>query len=346
MIIFSKPNEFEHEVVIEAAATTTSTQTSVVTEQVTEIVTEIIEPTTEIVMVTKIEEIPATSTTEETLMPGTVLEGETNESETETEDEVSSEEECETATLLGLECDAEKNVESQPKKAERLDDPIIDIEQAYVLISSSQNLNSDISSKEDFLVPQFELEELTSTPKIEKMDTISATEDEEKVEEFLEEVEEFLEEDFSQHDGLIQTSPSNLKPDRDDTFESILGHSTGVAQQLIVPASSTNKLAVGTATVDLAESRTDYPQCGKLGGAAVLQAFGRAAHNLLPDLVFSWVTGGQVSFKKKALNSISMRMHTVDFFHNFCFASKHQTFISRVAKMIFRRGQLMIWHQK
>ena len=34
------------------------------------------------------------------------------------------------------------------------------------------------------------------------------------------------------------------------------------------------------------------------GGAAVLQAFGRAADNLLPDLVFSWVTGGQSNQKK------------------------------------------------
>ena len=34
------------------------------------------------------------------------------------------------------------------------------------------------------------------------------------------------------------------------------------------------------------------------GGAAVLQAFGRAADGLLPDLVFSWVTGGQSNQKK------------------------------------------------
>ena len=32
---------------------------------------------------------------------------------------------------------------------------------------------------------------------------------------------------------------------------------------------------------------TEYPQCGKLGGAAVLQAFGRAAHNLLPGVYSS-----------------------------------------------------------
>ena len=34
------------------------------------------------------------------------------------------------------------------------------------------------------------------------------------------------------------------------------------------------------------------------------------------------------------------------FFHNFCFASKHQAFISWVAKVIFRRRQLMIWASK
>eukprot|EP00096_Caligus_rogercresseyi_P003671 TRINITY_DN1706_c0_g1_i1.p1 TRINITY_DN1706_c0_g1~~TRINITY_DN1706_c0_g1_i1.p1 ORF type:complete len:557 (-),score=102.64 TRINITY_DN1706_c0_g1_i1:59-1729(-) len=32
-------------------------------------------------------------------------------------------------------------------------------------------------------------------------------------------------------------------------------------------------------------------KCGSLGGQAVIQAFGRAAANLLPDLVASWVTG-------------------------------------------------------
>ena len=37
---------------------------------------------------------------------------------------------------------------------------------------------------------------------------------------------------------------------------------------------------------------------------------------------------------------------TVDFFHIFCFAAKHQAFITRVAKMIFRTSHLMIWHQK
>ena len=32
-------------------------------------------------------------------------------------------------------------------------------------------------------------------------------------------------------------------------------------------------------------------------------------------------------------------------FHDFCFALKHQAFISLVAKVIFRRSQLMIWPQ-
>ena len=34
------------------------------------------------------------------------------------------------------------------------------------------------------------------------------------------------------------------------------------------------------------------------------------------------------------------------FFPHFCFTSKHKAFISLVVKVIFRRGQLMIWHQK
>ena len=33
------------------------------------------------------------------------------------------------------------------------------------------------------------------------------------------------------------------------------------------------------------------------------------------------------------------------FVHNFCFASKHQAFISWVVKLIFCGRQLMIWHQ-
>jgi len=100
--------------------------------------------------------------------------------------------------------------------------------------------------------------------------------------------------------GLIQTSPiSNLQPDRDDTFESILSN-----QQPALMASSTNNAGGITAEekeeLELkAEVRTtEYPQCGKLGGAAILQAFGRSAHNLLPDLVHAWVTGGQSNKKK------------------------------------------------
>ena len=62
---------------------------------------------------------------------------------------------------------------------------------------------------------------------------------------------------------------------------------TTVSSQLIGDESNTEP----------AEPRIGYPfntgECGRLGGgAAVMQAFGRVAHELLPDLVASWVTGG------------------------------------------------------
>jgi hypothetical protein len=67
------------------------------------------------------------------------------------------------------------------------------------------------------------------------------------------------------------------------------------SQQSLVPSATTHNNNAGLS----AQVRSDPgPQCGKLGGAAVLQAFGRAAHKLLPDLVFSWVTGGQSNKKR------------------------------------------------
>lgn len=209
---------FQHEVILE-------TSTSVVTETVTEIVTEL-EPVTE--MVTKIEEV----TTEEILKPGIVL-----------DDPEKSD--CVTAALLGLDCDQEL----QPKKAERLDDPVM--EEQFVLLSSSKDKAEVLENEED-LVPEFEV--------------------------FGSGVDDSLK---------IKTSPSNLQPDRDETFESILSN-----QQVSIPSATNN--------AGLAELRSVEPTCGKLGGAAVLQAYGRAAHNLLPDLVFSWLTGGQGQKQKQA----------------------------------------------
>merc|ERR550532_1709165 len=188
---------------------------------------------------------------------------------------------CVTAALLGLDClkeDDSKNQpinqpKSQPKKAERLND---EIDSQFVLISTSNSEQEDLGLDVGFgyLVPDFEVDETTILPKESELST----------------------------NGLIQTSPiSNLQPDRDDTFESILSN-----QKQPIIASSTNN-AGGIATEETEEElelelkaelrTTEYPQCGKLGGAAVLQAFGRAAHNLLPDLVHAWVTGGQSSKK-------------------------------------------------
>jgi len=273
------PQITDHDIVIEAVSSTTTeaplTSTSVVTEQVTELVTEI-EPVTEVVMVTEINEV-----TEEILTAGTVLDKVTEEVLTpgivldnrppilenkEVEDD------CITAALLGLDClkhrQQKENTKNQPKKAQRLDD---EVDSQFVLISTSNNDDKIPEYEESDLVPDFEVEETTALPK---------------------------ESEFSTN-GLIQTSPiSNLQPDRDDTFESILSN-----QQPAPITSSTNNAGGITAEekeeLELkAEVRTtEYPQCGKLGGAAVLQAFGRAAHNLLPDLVHAWVTGGQSNKK-------------------------------------------------
>lgn len=259
------PQITDHEIVIEAASTSTKaplTSTSVVTEQVTELVTEIV-PVTEVVMVTQIDEV-----TEEILTPGIVL-----DTRPPILDKQEVEDDCVTAALLGLDClkhHKQEKPKNQPKKAERLND---EIDSQFVLISTSNNDQEDPEDPEDleyeenFLVPDFEVDETTSLPKESELST----------------------------NGLIQTSPiSNLQPDRDDTFESILSN-----QQPPLMASSTNN-AGGITTEEKEELElkaelrtTEYPQCGKLGGAAVLQAFGRAAHNLLPDLVHAWVTGGQ-----------------------------------------------------
>lgn len=159
-----------HEVVIEATSesTTAETITSVVTEQVTEIVTEI-EPVTEVIMVTEINEV----TTEE-LRPGIVLDDVPIEYE-DTDD-------CVSATLLGLDCDQQKQL---PKKAERLDD-----QPDFVFVSSSKEKEVE---QEDF---------------------------------------ELIDEDL----GLIQTSPNNLTPDRDDTFESIVSSQ----EKLVLPSATNN----------------------------------------------------------------------------------------------------------
>ena len=88
--------------------------------------------------------------------------------------------------------------------------------------------------------------------------------------------------------GLISTL-ADLQPDRDDTFQASVLLSAQSLTQVSATAGSQQQEEIEAEL----RSSADSAQCGKLGGAAVLQAFGRAAHNLLPDLVFSWVTGGQ-----------------------------------------------------
>jgi len=286
------PESTDHEIVIEAATTSSTkapfTSTSVVTEQVTELVTEL-EPVTEIVMVTKVDEV-----TEEILIPGIVTEEistpsiVTEEISTPVTEEILTpgividqeiEDDCVTAALLGLDCLKNEEIsKNQPKKAERLND---EIESQFVLLSTSNSEQKDLDYAESYLVPDFEVIETTDLPEIEDTTYLPK------------------ESEFSTN-GLIQTSPiSNLLPDRDDTFESILN----IQKQPMISSSTNNAGGITSEEKEdelklTAELRTtEYPQCGKLGGAAVLQAFGRAAHNLLPDLVHAWVTGGQSNKK-------------------------------------------------
>merc|ERR1712223_750157 len=173
------------------------TSTSVVTETVTEIVTEL-EPVTEIVMVTQIDEV-----TEEILTPDEEIE-----------------DDCVTAALLGLDCTMNEEKKNQPKKAERLND---EIDSQFVLISTSNNEeNNNNELEENYLVPDFEVDDTTTIPKESDLSTI----------------------------GLIQTSPiSNLLPDRDDTFESILSN-----QQPPMMASSTNNAGGMTSSKEKEEN--------------------------------------------------------------------------------------------
>jgi len=309
----------DHEIVIEAASSSTKaplTSTSVVTEQVTELVTEIIEPVTEIVMVTQINEVTEqilVNQMDEVKAIETATDEVTEQNIVTQIDDITEEiltpvkfldeelkDDCVTAALLGLDClkeDDSKNQpknqpKSQPKKAERLND---EIDSQFVLISTSNSEQEDLGLDVGFgyLVPDFEVDETTILPKESELVTELELQLFDKIS---------ISESELSTNGLIQTSPiSNLQPDRDDTFESILSN-----QKQPIIASSTNNAGGITSEekeeeleMDLkAELRTtEYPQCGKLGGAAVLQAFGRAAHNLLPDLVHAWVTGGQSSKK-------------------------------------------------
>merc|ERR1711976_393527 len=68
-------------------------------------------------------------------------------------------------------------------------------------------------------------------------------------------------------DSIIKTSPNKLKPDRDDTFEAVLN-----SQPINIP-SATNNAGSAPTSIEPIEPRIEPTgsQCGKLGGAAVLQ---------------------------------------------------------------------------
>ena len=295
------------EIVIENDAIVT--ETSVATEIVTETYTEIIEPLTEVVMLTTVEEV----TTEEILRPG-IVEDIINDNEIGSEEapapayrnepDVVAQAEQEPAQD-GTETTQSRDEQTPPKEQPQ-----------FVLLSSSENeaLNEAIETEA--------MEEGAKVDMLDKDEDIQETMDKAEIEEVP-------------IQDLISTSPSDLKPDRDDPFGSILASTpsslrvsaTNNAGSILVQGSTEmeEELEVTENVPDFAildsnsaievdkveprlEDQTDEvslkaelrtesvrtsPQCGRLGGAAVLQAFGRAADDLLPDLVFSWITGGQ-----------------------------------------------------
>ena len=293
------------EIVIENDAIVT--ETSVATEIVTETYTEIIEPVTEVVMLTTIEEV----TTEEILRPG-IVEDISNDNEIGSEKAPApayrNEPDIVAQAEQEIDQDETKAVDSKVEQSNE--------QPQFVLLSSSENeaLNEAIESEA--------MEEAVKVEMMDKDEDVQQTMDKTDFEEVP-------------IQDLISTSPSDLKPDRDDPFGSILA-STPSSLRVSATNNAGSILVQGTTEVEenvevtenvpdfaildsdsaievdkveprledqsdevslKAELRTESvrtsPQCGRLGGAAVLQAFGRAADDLLPDLVFSWITGGQ-----------------------------------------------------
>ena len=73
------------------------------------------------------------------------------------------------------------------------------------------------------------------------------------------------------------------------------------------PPSSTTKISTTTipngvienAIDDVSLSIPQSPSCGKLGGAAIFQAFGKLSQKLMPNLVANWVTGQNGKHQKE-----------------------------------------------
>ena len=71
-------------------------------------------------------------------------------------------------------------------------------------------------------------------------------------------------------------------------------HSTIKSSTIKVPDATTNNIKN--------ENSFNIPQnpsCGKLGGAAIFQAFGKLSHKLMPNLVANWVTGQNGKHQKE-----------------------------------------------
>lgn len=389
-----EPSE-EQEIVVENN-NAVITETSIATEIITETFTEIIEPVTEVVLVTQIDEV-----TEEILRPGTVEDLENpalddnlfapgiEDISDPALEEISAPQELLAPVLEDI---------SAPVLEEEILTPVLEGNLAPALEEILAPVLEDIIApvlEEIGVSPALE-EEISDDPKLEKvvvpeifqeidpglekivpayrnepdpveepsfilLSTSEDNLDNEKIENIFktndaaesnpeemdqkdkkEPMEEMVEktteniadesEDFAIQ-GLISTSPSDLKPDRDDAFGSILSSTpssmrssaTNNAGSSILEETTHSDLevadfAISDSSSELFEDLNLAPQlrfnsdeeenvkirsgsvrtnqCGRLGGAAVLQAFGRAADNLLPDLVFSWVTGGQSNQKK------------------------------------------------
>ena len=73
------------------------------------------------------------------------------------------------------------------------------------------------------------------------------------------------------------------------------------------PKSSTTEISTTTTLNEVNENVIDdislnipqSPSCGKLGGAAIFQAFGKLSQKLMPNLVANWVTGQNGKHQKE-----------------------------------------------
>jgi len=107
--------------------------------------------------------------------------------------------------------------------------------------------------------------------------------------------------------GVIKTTKIDFEPERDELFAAVSEKRKRIQAMEERPKISSFRGPQKSNKVDLESQNAGVDQqrkkagnvrakvsedtCGQLGGRSVLEAFGRAADGLLPDLVANWVTG-------------------------------------------------------